>query len=104
MYSFYFCHQCAAFFVVQFCANNEIDITKKKEDRINNNKCPLCDGNATQKVYISHIILDDNKYSLSSLFEREENRKEEKMDLCNLLVLGECHYPHTLQIVKLKNE
>ena len=89
----FYCYQCQIFYAIQFYTENEIQT-----------KCPRCDGRVTQKIFISEIILDDEKVAISSLFEKEKGMNEEKR-LCDLLVSGKCKYPHTRRInVKLKNE
>ena len=86
----FYCYQCETFYAIHFYTENII-----------RTKCPACDGWVTQKIFISEIILNDEKVAISSLFERE-NKGDDEKHLCDLLVSGSCQYPHIPQNVKLK--
>ena len=69
------------------------------------NKCPLCDGKVTMKIFISEIIKRGEKNTIYSLFEHENEKTgiiEEKIP-CTLISSGYCKYPHKLEkLVKIK--
>ena len=94
----YYCFQCCIFY-----ANELLNNINKTDDL--HNKCPLCDGKVTIKIFISEIVIKDEKINIYSLFENEkgENKVMEEKIPCTLISSGYCKYPHKFEkSVKIK--
>ena len=70
----YFCYHCTLFYT-------------GKSNRDIGQRCPICDGTVTRKLYVSGINLDEeivNSYV----------RNQKKKFICGLLTTGYCPFPH----------